>query len=128
MCTLVFCGCGREAKISESQTFTQSIDYEALYQEEPINDVLKEDWAKEDVSEAKQYMALSEYKASVFPAKDAGERFTWGYFADSEYIYTLEQYHTQGAESSTVYLRKLNISDKAVLIKTPRSKDCSGAF
>ena len=111
---VAFSGCGLKADTAEGPEITESIDYAALYQEEPVNDVLKEDWVKEDVSEAKQFMALSEYKANVFPAKNTGDRFFLGFFADSEYIYSLEQYHTQGVDSTSIYLRKLNISDKTV--------------
>lgn len=76
---VAFSGCGLKADTAEGPEITESIDYEALYQEEPVNDVLKEDWVKEDVSEAKQFMALSEYKANVFPAKNTGDRFFLGF-------------------------------------------------
>ena len=113
---VVFTSCGTTVNTAEEPAIAESIDYEALYKEEPINDVLKDNWVKEDVSDAKTFMSLAEYHSNIFKANDSGKRFSWGYFADTGYMYSLEQYYSEERGKTSVFLNKLNMSDKTVSV------------
>lgn len=113
---MVLNGCGKKDDVKETPESVVSIDYEALYREETVNDILKENWAKEDVSDAETFMSLSEYHANIFKDNDSGQKYNCGYFADSKYIYSLEEYYSKERDEISIYLNKLDISDKSVTV------------
>ncbi len=115
--SVVFAGCGKKNALSESTEVSDSIDYEAAYREEEVNDVLADEWSRDEEGETEAFMTLSEYHSGVFKDNERGERYYRGCFADNKYIYSLDTYYDHNGDFWTsTFLSRVDISDRSVSV------------
>lgn len=116
--TFLFFGCADKNVSFESPVSSTEPDYETLYQNETINDVMEGEWIKADVNSPDTFMSLSEYVSDVFPIVYPDKSYYRMRFADDRFIYSFDRYsEPEGSTENytqTVCLHKLDISDKTV--------------
>lgn len=113
---MLFGGCGK-GNIQEEVTdevnteSSESIDYVALYQSLPTNELFKEEWKRNDLTNAEHFMSFTDYLPEIIPQNEDGDRFNRGFCADTENIYSLDTYyHFEGDKyaGTANYLNKID--------------------
>lgn len=103
VCLIGISGCGMnqnagkkaEGTVEETaeeaeQVRIRAAEYEAMYREQPVNDLMKGSWKQNDFSkESKDSMIYTEYIPNVFSWDGSGDRYQWGYCADPKNIYSM---------------------------------------
>ena len=124
ICSMIISACGQEKVTSTTSVVSSEsvpqIDYEAIYRDESLTDVLGGNWSREDLGNPDLRLLLSEYIPGVFPYKDS-DAYKESYrifFSDDHYIYSFDHYfgwdEKNGKDLQTVCVNKLDISDKSV--------------
>lgn len=108
----MLCACNGNKNRENADNVTESIDYEALYRAEEINDIINDSWSKSESGKNDSAMLMSEYIANVFIDDFNCKSFDLGYCSDSRCIYALKQYAT--ADESFYRLYSLDGNSKKV--------------
>lgn len=109
----ILTGCEIKGPVPDSDTeFTEEIDYIALYQEEPTNDLLSTTWNREELKNADSFMSFTEYLPDIIPSREnTEERYNHGFYADTDHMYVLETYYRLDEHGKFFGTNYLNIID-----------------
>lgn len=105
--TVLLCGCSGEQEEDrvEVSAVEESVDYAALYRQEPVNDLLSGSWKIEELSNPEKFMSVSEYKPETFARHEQEKSYFGGSCVDQNRIYYARTYYPPIEEEQKVEIK-----------------------